>query len=109
LVEKESGFKIGTGERVFDGADAIAQVEAPGALFGRGKQAFEASSKVGALGDVRFAGGIGGAEQENSGRGGDGGEKLGIPLRKKIYALHQHKVIVEGDWGSQKLEVRLQK
>ncbi len=54
LVEEKPRFKIGTGGGVFDGAYAVAQVQALGAFLGDGKQALQTAAQVGGLADVGF-------------------------------------------------------
>ena len=71
-------------------SDALAQVEAPGALFRRRKQAFQAAAQVSGLADVRLGGWIGGAQKEDGRRGGHGREQLAVAVRREIKALAQH-------------------
>jgi hypothetical protein len=60
VVEQEGGFEVGAGAGVFDGADAVAEVEAfgedgvAGVVEGlrRGKEAAETATEVGGAGEV---------------------------------------------------------
>ena len=94
LIKQESGFKVRSGRRVFDGAHSIAQVELLRSLFNGAKQALQAAPKVGCLADVGLGVCIFAPQKEDRGAGGNDGEDLPIPLRRKFQALSQHKVIV---------------
>src|SRR5579859_6493199 len=104
LIEDKSRFEVGARQRVFNRADAVAQVEALGSLLWRGKQALQAPAKVGGFADVRLGVGVRAAQEKYSGDGGDGGEDLGVSFRPELNAFRQHKLIL-----SQKSEVKLQK
>jgi hypothetical protein len=54
LIKDESRFEVGAGQRVFDRANAMAQVEAFGALFRRGKQSLQPPPQVSSFADVRL-------------------------------------------------------
>ncbi len=95
LIEHESRFEVGAGQRVFDPADAIAQVEPSCALFGRRKQSLQPPPQVGSLADVGLGVRILAAQKKHGGGGGYGGEDLGVSFRTELYAFGQHNWIVE--------------
>src|ERR1700676_4289179 len=90
LIEDESGFEIGAGQRVFDPADAMAQIEALRVILRSGKQALQPPPQVGRLADVGLGVRILGAQQKHSGDGGYGGEDLGVSFRAELDAFGQH-------------------
>ncbi len=91
LVEEESGFEVGAGEGIFDGVDAVAEVEAAGVLVGRGEQALEAAAQIGGLGDVRLGSGVGAAQEKDGGGGGDGGEEIVAGAGRELEMGGEHR------------------
>src|SRR5207237_8032954 len=55
LIKQEARFEIRTGERVFDGAAAVAQIQPLAAGFRCTQQAREPSTQVSGLGDIWLA------------------------------------------------------
>ena len=90
LIEHESRFEIGAGQRVFDPADAISQVEALGAFFRQGKQPLQPAAQVGRLADVGLGVRILAAQKKHGGGSGYGGEDLGVSFRPELDTLAQH-------------------
>ena len=93
-VEQESGLEVGSGGRVLDRADTVAQVELLRAFLERAEQTLQAAAEVGGLADVGLGVGIFAAQEEDSRGRGDCGEDLRISLRDEFQALGQHEVIL---------------
>src|SRR5260370_9758013 len=84
LIEDESRFEVGAGQRVFDPADAMAQVEPSRMLLRSGKQALQPPPKVGSLADVGLGVGVR-AAQKKHGRGGSyDGEHAALTFRAQL-------------------------
>ncbi len=93
-VKQEAGFKVGTGRRVLDPADAVAQIEPLVAFCDRAEQALETAAEVGSLADVRFHLRVLPAKQEHGQSGGDGGEDFGVAFGGEFQAVGQHEAIL---------------
>ena len=94
LVENETRFELRASQCVLNRANAIAQVQLPGALLDRTKQALEAPTQVGSLADVRFGLSVLATKQKDGGRGRNAGKGRGIAFGNEFQALSQHEVIV---------------
>jgi hypothetical protein len=97
VVEQQRGLELGAGAGVLDEGDAVAQVEAfagngPAVgveLIGRGEQAAQSTAEVSGAGEVGFGGGVGTAQSEDAGRGGDlAQEHVGV-LGKELDAVRE--------------------
>ena len=97
VVEQQGGFELGAGAGVVDEADAVAEVEALAGDglaagvegFGRGEETAEAAAEVGGAGEVGLGGGVGSAEREDAGRGGDGAQQGVGGLGKELNAVRE--------------------
>ena len=74
--------------------NAVAQVELAGARFGGTEQADEAAAEVGGLADVGLGLRVARAQQENRGRGGHGGEEVGVALGAEFKLHGKHGTIL---------------
>ena len=88
VVEQEERGEVRAGGGVFDGGDAVAEVEAFGLDWStvcgelrRGEQAGDAAADVGGAGEVGVGGwglvGLGSAQGEDAGEGGDEAQNFG--------------------------------
>ena len=92
-IQEKSGFEVGTGGGVFDGAHAVAQVQ-PAGLFRRAEEPLQAAAQVGGLADVGLGLGIVAAKEEDCRRGRSGGEDFRIAIGDEVQALGQHWAIL---------------
>src|SRR5580700_4096964 len=93
-IEDKTGFEVGPGGRVFDGADAVAQVEFLGTLFHGAEQALQAAAKIGGLADIGLGLQIGSAQQKHGWSDGNSREDFEVTLGSEFQALGQHGIIV---------------
>ena len=96
LIKHKSGFEVGASERVFDPADAIAQVKALGLLLRGRKQPLQPPAQVGSLADVGLGVRVCAAQKKHRRGGSYGGEDLSISFRPELDAFGQHSEIVGG-------------
>jgi hypothetical protein len=94
LVKKKSRFEVGTCGAVFDGSNAIAEVQTPGTLFGHGKQALEAPAQICRLADVGFRPFIA-AQKENRRLRRDGEEDFVVAVCLELKPVEEHLSILD--------------
>src|SRR5215469_765162 len=94
FVEEKTRLEVGTGGGVLDRADAVAQVQTLGALFGSGEQSLQASAQVRGFADIGLGGGLS-AEEEDGRSGRGGGEDLRVVVWDELHPVGQHIPILE--------------
>src|ERR1700723_1577215 len=76
LIEYEARFEVGSSLRVFDPADAVAEIQPLRSFFWHGQQALQSAAQVRSFRYVRFRVRIFAAQEKHRGGGGSGGENV---------------------------------
>jgi hypothetical protein len=98
-VEEQGGLEVGAGARPLDEAYAGAEVEALGGYglavggegFGRREETAETAAKICGASEVGFGGGVGTAQGEDAGGGGNGAKKFVGTLGEELGAMLERK------------------